>query len=104
MAELDTAALGARAEAMIKALGAISAEPARLVRLFLTPEHRRAADLVGKWMREAGLEVSELRTRRRPLQEVFLELTGGRSGGADSLRPPAGNRKRRTRRTPDQVG
>jgi len=59
MAELDTAALGARAEAMIKALGAISAEPARLVRLFLTPEHRRAADLVGKWMREAGLEVSE---------------------------------------------
>jgi allantoate deiminase len=44
---------------MIKALAAISAEPARLVRLFLSPEHRRAADLVAQWMREAGLAVSE---------------------------------------------
>ena len=37
----------------------ISAEPDRLVRLFLSPEHRRAADLVARWMREAGLAVSE---------------------------------------------
>ncbi len=59
MADVDPVALGARAEAMIKALAAISAEPARLVRLFLTPEHRRAADLVAQWMREAGLAVSE---------------------------------------------
>lgn len=59
MAEIDTAALGARAEAMIKALAPISAEPDRLVRLFLSPEHRRAADLVATWMREAGLTVSE---------------------------------------------
>jgi allantoate deiminase len=59
MADIDPAELGARAEAMIKALAAISAEPARLVRLFLTPEHRRAADLVAQWMREAGLKVSE---------------------------------------------
>lgn len=56
---LDIDALGAQAEAMVLALGAISAEPARLVRLFLTPEHRRAADLVATWMRGAGLEVSE---------------------------------------------
>src|SRR6476661_4514135 len=55
--EID--ALGARAEAMVNALGAISAEPDRLVRLFLTPEHRRAADRVAEWMREAGLDVSE---------------------------------------------
>jgi allantoate deiminase len=55
--EID--ALGARAEAMVNALGAISAEPDRLVRLFLSPEHRRAADLVAHWMREAGLAVSE---------------------------------------------
>ena len=55
--EID--ALGARAEAMVNALAAISAEPDRLVRLFLTPEHRRAADRVGEWMREAGLTVSE---------------------------------------------
>jgi len=55
----DSAALGARAEAMIAELAAISAEPGRLVRLFLTPEHRRAADLVAGWMRAAGLTVSE---------------------------------------------
>src|SRR3954447_6142561 len=55
----DPAALGARAEAMILELAAISAEPGRLVRLFLTPEHRRAADLVAGWMRAAGLTVSE---------------------------------------------
>jgi allantoate deiminase len=56
---LDIDALGARAEAMIDELALISAEPQRLVRLFLTPEHRRAADLVARWMREAGLSVSE---------------------------------------------
>jgi allantoate deiminase len=55
--EID--ALGARAEAMVNTLGAISAEPDRLVRLFLSPEHRRAADRVAAWMREAGLAVSE---------------------------------------------
>ena len=57
LSEID--ALGARAEAMVNALGAISAEPDRLVRLFLSPEHRRGADLVARWMREAGLAVSE---------------------------------------------
>src|SRR2546430_2879350 len=55
--EID--ALGPRAEAMVDALGTISAEPDRLVRLFLTPEHRRAADRVAEWMRAAGLRVSE---------------------------------------------
>src|SRR5947207_7999187 len=55
--EID--ALGARAEAMVNALGTISAEPNRLVRLFLTPEHRRAANRVADWMRAAGLDVSE---------------------------------------------
>jgi allantoate deiminase len=55
----DPEALGARAYAMIAELAAISAEPNRLVRLFLSPEHRRAADLVARWMRDAGLAVSE---------------------------------------------
>src|SRR3954454_17424849 len=55
--DIDT--LGARAEQMVKSLGTISAEPDRLVRLFLTSEHRRAADQVAEWMREAGLAVSE---------------------------------------------
>ncbi|TSJ61525.1 allantoate amidohydrolase [Starkeya sp. 3C] len=56
---LDIAALGARAAAMIDELGAISASPDHLTRLFLTPEHRRAADIVARWMAEAGLAVSE---------------------------------------------
>ena len=59
MTPLDIDALGKRAEAMIAELGAISAEPGRLVRLFLSPEHRRAADLVATWMRDAGMAVSE---------------------------------------------
>ncbi len=45
--------------ARIDALAAISAEPDRLSRLYLTPEHRRANDLVGGWMREAGMSVRE---------------------------------------------
>jgi allantoate deiminase len=52
-----TRELGERTQAMIDALAAISAETDRLVRLYLTPEHRRAADLVGAWMRKAGLDV-----------------------------------------------
>ena len=59
MADVDPAALGARAETMIKVLAPISAEPNRLVRLYLLGEHRRAADLTAQWMREAGLSVSE---------------------------------------------
>src|SRR5437588_3176396 len=55
--EID--ALSARAEAMVNALATISAEPNRLIRLFLTPEHRRAADRVAEWMRNAGLRVNE---------------------------------------------
>jgi allantoate deiminase len=59
MSSPDPQALGRRAEEMLTELGAISTEPGRRVRLFLTPEHRRAADLVGKWMHAAGLSVSE---------------------------------------------
>jgi allantoate deiminase len=59
MSSPDLHALGRRAEAMLTEMGAISAEPNRRVRLFLTPEHRRAADLAAKWMRDAGMNVSE---------------------------------------------
>jgi allantoate deiminase len=55
----DPQALGQRAEAMLSELGAISSESGRLVRRFLSPEHRRAADLVARWMRGTGLAVSE---------------------------------------------
>lgn len=50
-------ATGERAQQMIDALAAISASPENLTRLYLTPEHKRAAELVGDWMREAGLSV-----------------------------------------------
>ena len=59
MNDLNPGDLGRRAEAMLEELAAISAEPDRLVRLFLSPEHRRAADLVAQWMREIGLDVFE---------------------------------------------
>ncbi len=59
MADIDAAGLGERAESMVHILGSISAEPKRLVRQFLSPEHRRAADIVASWMSEAGLMVSE---------------------------------------------
>lgn len=55
----DIEALGRRAESMIFEMAKISAEPNRLIRLYLSPEHRRAADLTAKWMREVGLDVSE---------------------------------------------
>jgi allantoate deiminase len=53
----NAARLGTRAEAMIDALATISAEEGKLTRLYLTPEHKRAAVLVGEWMRRAGLMV-----------------------------------------------
>ena len=37
-------------------LSRISSEAGRITRIFLTPEHRRAADLVLGWMREAGMD------------------------------------------------
>lgn len=59
MTEPDPQAFGERAETMLRTLASISAEPNRLIRTFLSPEHRSAADLLGKWMRAAGLAVSE---------------------------------------------
>jgi allantoate deiminase len=56
---LDIERLGRRAEAMLEELAAISEEPDRLTRRFLTPEHKRAAHLVGRWMQEAGMSASE---------------------------------------------
>jgi len=55
----EIAGLGARAEAMLSELAKISTEPQRLIRLFLSPEHRKAADLIAGWMREAGMTVTE---------------------------------------------
>jgi allantoate deiminase len=47
--------LGDAIAEMLLELAAVSDEPDRLTRLYLGPGHRRAADLVAKWMREAGM-------------------------------------------------
>ncbi|MBN9018384.1 MAG: allantoate amidohydrolase [Rhizobiales bacterium] len=71
----STRELGERAQRMIDALAAISADPDRLTRLYLTPEHRRAADLVGEWMTAAGLA-----TRLDAAGTMRGALPPGRSG------------------------
>ena len=47
--------LGEEIVGRIDALAAISETPEHLARIFLTPEHRKAADLILAWMREAGM-------------------------------------------------
>ena len=92
-----------QAAAVAAGLGLAAGRSGALLSLVLPEPGPGRAAAVNRQLVEAGLAVSELRTRRRPLREVFLELTGGRSGGADSLRSPAGRRRRRGRRVPGQV-
>ncbi|WP_409410523.1 allantoate amidohydrolase [Bradyrhizobium sp. AUGA SZCCT0160] len=49
------AALGDEIVGRIDQLAAISETPEQLTRIFLSPEHRAAADLILFWMREAGM-------------------------------------------------
>jgi len=51
------AALGDEIVRRINQLAAISETPEHLARIFLSPEHRTAADLILTWMREAGMAV-----------------------------------------------
>ena len=57
--ELMNADLARTVMERIEALGQISEEPDRLTRTFCSAAMRRANDLVGSWMREAGMEVRE---------------------------------------------
>jgi allantoate deiminase len=50
-----TSALGDEIVGRITRLAAISESPDNLTRIFLTPEHRAAADLIMSWMVEAGM-------------------------------------------------
>jgi allantoate deiminase len=50
------ASLGREIVARINELGAISETPEHLARIFLTREHRAAADLILGWMRSAGMQ------------------------------------------------
>jgi allantoate deiminase len=55
VADPRSSSLGDEIVARIHQLGAISETPEHLARIFLTPEHRKAADLILAWMREAGM-------------------------------------------------
>jgi allantoate deiminase len=55
--DFDPIPIGERAEAMIEALAKISVAHDRLTRLYLTPQHKQAAELVGEWMVHAGMSV-----------------------------------------------
>jgi allantoate deiminase len=48
--------LGEEIVGRIDALGAISETPEHLARIFLTPQHRAAAELILGWMRSAGMQ------------------------------------------------
>ena len=52
------------------------------VTLTLRDDTPASAASVNRQFVAGGLEVSELRATRRSLQEVFLDLTGSRTGGA----------------------
>ena len=54
-ATIATGELGQEIVRRIEALGAISETPDHLTRIFLSPEHRAAADLLLSWMRDAGM-------------------------------------------------
>jgi allantoate deiminase len=60
-------------------LAALSDEPGRLTRLYLSPAHRRAIDLVSYWMRDAGMSV-----RLDPLASVVGRYEA-QDGGAPTL-------------------
>jgi allantoate deiminase len=51
----QSSSLGEEIVGRIHQLGAISETPDHLARVFLTPEHRAAADLILGWMRAAGM-------------------------------------------------
>jgi allantoate deiminase len=55
IAVLEDMSLGDEIVARIDRLAEISETPAHLARVFLTPEHRAAADLILSWMNEAGM-------------------------------------------------
>ncbi|WOH83835.1 allantoate amidohydrolase [Bradyrhizobium sp. BEA-2-5] len=50
-----SSSLGEEIVARIDQLASISETPEHLARIFLTDEHRKAADLILSWMREAGM-------------------------------------------------
>jgi allantoate deiminase len=60
----------------LEALAALTADPPRLTRVFLSEEHRRANDLVAGWMGEAGM---------RARVDAMANITGRVEGSAEAL-------------------
>src|SRR3984885_1853060 len=54
-AGLKSSSLGEEVVERVNRLGKVSETSEHLARVFLTPEHRAAADLILTWMRDAGL-------------------------------------------------
>jgi allantoate deiminase len=71
----DNTTLGAEIVRRIDVLGAISETPDHLTRVFLTPEHRAAADLILSWMQQAGM-----RAHLDAIGNVCGRYEGERSG------------------------
>jgi allantoate deiminase len=67
--------LGREIVGRINELAAISEDPARLTRLFLTAEHRAAAELILDWMRQAGMSA-----HMDPIGNVRGRYEGERDG------------------------
>ena len=75
----DYPAFGEAISGRLAELAALSDEPGRLTRLYLSPAHRRAVDLVSYWMRDAGMSV-----RLDPLASVVGRYEA-QAGGTRTL-------------------
>lgn len=70
----------ARLMGRLEELAEFTAVPGQLTRLYLSPEHRRAADRVAEWMREAGMAV-----RLDPVATVVGRYEGAQPGARTLL-------------------
>ena len=75
----DATGMGQNIIVRLDALTACTDEPGRITRLYLGPAHRKAADLVATWMKEAGLS-----TRVDAVGNVIGRYEGA-SDGAPAL-------------------
>ena len=79
MTAADHPAFGEAISNRLAELAALSDESGRLTRLYLSPAHRRAIDLVSYWMRDAGMSV-----RLDPLASVVGRYEA-QDGGTQTL-------------------
>jgi allantoate deiminase len=73
---MNAAQAAVRIMQRLEALAALTADPPRLTRVFLSEEHRRANELVAGWMREAGMQARV---------DPMANITGRVEGNAGAL-------------------